>query len=105
MGGDGNDPFKHRMHDLHRRIDIASISDSASTRTMTTVGLGAVTGRGLMMLGDVTLRGLRGVNLRLRLRTITTQLSTNNPSTIPAEVYEVLLELQRSVLLSRWLHV
>ena len=82
---------------MQARVDALSISESTPTLDTTVVGIGSLAGRGLMTLGEATLRGLQSVNNRLKLRTITAQLSISDASTISADVYDVLLELQRYV--------
>ncbi|KAH8078402.1 hypothetical protein BXZ70DRAFT_1012747 [Cristinia sonorae] len=70
-----------------------SISDTAKSGT--TVGLGTLSGRALAAFGGIALRGVENVNIRLRLRSIASQMKQHEDGNIPMPVVADLLELQR----------
>ena len=87
---------KLHVRSLRDMVDTLSISGgSVSTSSATIVGIGTSAGKGLMVLGEVTLRGWETVNTRLKLLSIGAQLSRLDISTVPTDVYVTLLELQR----------
>ena len=49
----------------------------------------------LLVLGESTLQGHEGVSLGLRWQALVSQFPLNDASTIPAQVYDILLELRR----------
>ncbi|PSR71746.1 hypothetical protein PHLCEN_2v12394 [Hermanssonia centrifuga] len=52
-----------------------SISYTATTSTSTTtVGLGYVSGRAIMALGDIALRGMERMNIEIRLRRLASRV-------------------------------
>ena len=86
-----------RIVALQSMVDALSVPESVLTSGSSVGGIGSFTGRGLMTLGEATLRGFRNINERLKLRTITSKLSKSDGSDASDDVYDVLLELQRYV--------
>ncbi|THH00816.1 hypothetical protein EW026_g1754 [Hermanssonia centrifuga] len=89
-----------RLQALRAEIDALSISEGTITSGTTAVGIGSSSGRVIMSLGELTLRGMRSLNLRVKLRNISVQLSQADEIKVPDETYNVLLELQRTGLYS-----
>lgn len=78
--------------------DAASLSISGTSRSAGTVrGIGSVSGRAIIAVGELAIRGIESVNMRLRLRAIGVQLRQED-SSISDEAYQDLLELQRCTL-------
>lgn len=77
--------------------DAASLSISATSRSAGTVrGIGSVSGRAIIAVGELAIRGIESVNVRLRLRAIGAQLRQGETS-VSVEAYRDILELQRYV--------
>ena len=89
--------------DTYERIaaDAASMSlEGDSTRVSSTVyGLGSSSGRALMRLGEITLRGVDSVSRRIRLQRVSQTIRFQSPDTWPIEHVREVLELQRHVYL------
>lgn len=79
------------------QIDALSISASDPSLDTTIVGIGSLTGRVLMALGELTLRGVETVNLRIKLRTLASKLAQQDKTAMSDAAYDLLLEFQRSV--------
>lgn len=87
------------MDKLLRDIDadVASISLSRSSRTDSTfAGLGTTSGKAIMAVGNLAIRGMERVTIQNKLRKIGDQLKREE-SFLPLNVFEDLLEFQRYV--------
>ena len=87
------------MEKLLRDIDadVASITNSrscSSNSTSTFRGLGTSSGKAIMAVGNLALRGIERVTIQAKLRKISEQLKREEAFLSP-DVYEDLLELQR----------
>lgn len=74
--------------------DLLSISSRTQSSRETIVGLGSLSGKAIQAVGEFALRGVGGVYIRGRLRTIGSQIRSSSGS-VPIQVIEDLLELQR----------
>lgn len=87
--------------DTYKKIaeDAASMSiEGNSTELESTVyGLGTVFGRVLMRLGELTVRGMDNIHIRIRLRRIRTSMHTQPPTQWPPRFAKHALEYQRQV--------
>lgn len=77
------------------QIDALSISASDPSLDTTIVGIGSLTGRVLMALGELTLRGVETVNLRVKLRMLASKLAQQDKTAVSDAAYDLLLEFQR----------
>ncbi len=74
--------------------DLLSISCRTESSGKTVVGLGSLSGKAIQAVGELALRGMGGVNIRRRLRTIGNQIRSSSGA-VPIQVIEHLLEFQR----------
>ncbi len=88
-----------RIMDTFERIALdaasLSISHTATSASASTVGLGYVSGRVIMALGDFALRGVGRVNIEIRLRRIASRIRTERPELWSRAMIEELIERQR----------
>lgn len=83
------------MRDIEADVASISISRTSTTGSASTIrGIGTLTGKGIMAVGNVVVRGIERVTIQMRLRTIGEHLQREE-AFIPLEVFEDLLELQR----------
>ncbi len=80
---------------LMAQIDALSISGSDLSLNTTIVGIGSLSGRVLMAVGELTLRGMESVNLRIKLRTLASKLAQQDKTAVSDAAYDLLLEFQR----------
>ncbi|CAL1713819.1 unnamed protein product [Somion occarium] len=80
--------------------DALSLTLTQTTTSRTTIrGIGADTGRFIMSIGDMLLRGIENVSIQIRLQSLATALNfeerVNVPAYISSRICTDLLELQR----------
>ena len=78
------------------KADADELSINRTVRSQTTVGIGTLSGRALVVVGEIALRGVGSMNMRLRLRNIAAQLKQDASQVSELRVKDV-LELQRCV--------
>lgn len=72
-----------------------SVSHTATSNSSTVYGLGATSGHALMVLGEMTVRGLDKASIRLRLQRISRAMRLASPDKWPSSCAAELLECQR----------
>lgn len=80
-------------------VDSELSSDGTTTTSSTVPGLGEISGRAILALGKVTLRGAEYVIIRRRLDAISAKFPHANGDRIPGieQMYDDILELSRFV--------
>lgn len=87
------------MRDIDSDVSSINLSrtNSLSSRSDSTfAGIGSVSGKAIMSVGQLVIRSLEGVTIRKRLKEIGDQLALNDPF-IPPGIYNDLLEFQRYI--------
>ncbi|CAL1706474.1 unnamed protein product [Somion occarium] len=95
------DPFERltNLTAIAEEADLISLTEvTPSVRSGTTIGLGTLSGRVIMAVGEYAVKGIENVNIRRKLGIASLQL--RRTGAVPEQVIDDLLELQRMGLYS-----
>ncbi|CAL1707053.1 unnamed protein product [Somion occarium] len=94
------DPFDRltNLTTIAEEAELISLTGTPSVRSGTTVGLGTLSSRAIMAVGEYAVKGIENVNIRRKLGIASFQL--RQQGAVPKQVIDDLLELQRMGLYS-----